>query len=113
MEHVKSIQFQYMFGDDILVAPVIRKNEESQTFYVPEGEWIYFWDNDITVTGPKDGFTIESDIGFPPAFFLKDSAFASDFEKVAEYYSRLPCNPNIPFEDTEVDALESYFNEHF
>merc|ERR1711953_181706 len=115
MEHVKSIQFQYKFGDgdDILVAPVIRKNEESQTFYVPEGEWIYFWDNDITVTGPKDGFTIESDIGFPPAFFLKDSAFASDFEKVAEYYSRLPCNPNIPFEDTEVDALESYFNEHF
>jgi alpha-glucosidase (family GH31 glycosyl hydrolase) len=39
-----------MFGDNILVAPVL--HESRAQCYLPEGTWTDFWSNE-TVTGPK------------------------------------------------------------
>lgn len=32
---------QYMFGDDILVSPVIKKGQREKSVYLPKGTWVY------------------------------------------------------------------------
>jgi alpha-glucosidase (family GH31 glycosyl hydrolase) len=34
---------EYMLGDDLLVAPVIRPDERNRTLYLPPGRWIDWW----------------------------------------------------------------------
>jgi alpha-glucosidase (family GH31 glycosyl hydrolase) len=36
---------QYLFGRDILVAPVVEKGATTRTLYLPHGTWYDFWDN--------------------------------------------------------------------
>lgn len=36
---------QYLFGRDILIAPVVEKGATSRTLYLPHGTWYDFWDN--------------------------------------------------------------------
>lgn len=42
---------QYMLGDDLLVAPVMRAGARSRKVYLPEGEWVDFWTRTV-VKGP-------------------------------------------------------------
>ena len=35
---------EYMLGDALLVAPLLEENAESRKVYLPEGEWIGFFD---------------------------------------------------------------------
>ena len=51
----------YMWGDDFLVAPIVQAGETSQTFYLPAGKWINFWNdqvikggNNVTLSAPID-----------------------------------------------------------
>ena len=37
---------QFMFGDWLLVAPVVYENAKSLIIYLPEGEWFNFWTNE-------------------------------------------------------------------
>lgn len=34
---------QYMFGDNLLVAPVVNQGETNKSIYLPQGDWIDFW----------------------------------------------------------------------
>ncbi len=41
----------YLWGDDILVAPVTREGERLRKVYLPKGEWYDFWDNKVYAGG--------------------------------------------------------------
>jgi alpha-glucosidase (family GH31 glycosyl hydrolase) len=43
---------EYLFGPDILVAPVWRTGERAREVYLPEGEWRSWWDASERHTGP-------------------------------------------------------------
>jgi alpha-glucosidase (family GH31 glycosyl hydrolase) len=52
---------QYLWGDDILVAPVTRQGATAWTVYLPEGTWYDFWTHEayrghrgVTVAAPLD-----------------------------------------------------------
>lgn len=36
-------QYQFMFGDDLLVAPVIDEGATEHSLYLPDGQWCEFW----------------------------------------------------------------------
>jgi alpha-glucosidase (family GH31 glycosyl hydrolase) len=53
--------YQYMFGRDLLVCPVVEEGAQQWDAYLPEGEWIDFWTHErysgkqtITVDVPLD-----------------------------------------------------------
>ncbi|MCM8532040.1 MAG: glycoside hydrolase family 31 protein [Lentisphaeraceae bacterium] len=49
---VREIDDQFLFGDDILVCPIMEPAVNSRTIYLPKGEW-YDMNNHESITGPK------------------------------------------------------------
>ncbi len=47
------IDDQFMFGEDLLIAPVTQENQQARSVYLPEGDWYDFW-NGEKVSGPVD-----------------------------------------------------------
>ena len=59
------------------------------------------------IEGPKNGFEVESRIGYPPVFYRKNSEFESDFRQIARQHGgRLPCPITPSGTETEYDAIE-------
>jgi alpha-D-xyloside xylohydrolase len=50
-EQAAAIDDEYLFGPSLLVAPVCDPGADSREVYLPEGEWIDFWENTVYV-GP-------------------------------------------------------------
>lgn len=70
-----NIQDQYMWGENILVAPVLQKEITKRSYYLPEGNWLYssMEKKFVSVTGGKwltDSVSLEK---IP--FFIREGAF--------------------------------------
>jgi alpha-glucosidase (family GH31 glycosyl hydrolase) len=50
----KDLWEEYLFGDDILVAPVWRVGQRTQHVYLPAGDWVDYWNPARRVAGPAD-----------------------------------------------------------
>ena len=46
---------EYLWGRDLLVAPVVEKGATSRTVYLPRGTWFDFWTNERVDSGPATG----------------------------------------------------------
>lgn len=46
-----SLDQQYMFGDDIIFAPIVNQGQTTKKFYIPDGEWILTMNNEIYTKG--------------------------------------------------------------
>jgi alpha-glucosidase len=49
---VLNISDEYLFGPEVLVAPIMDEGATHRKVYLPAGEWIDFW-NDTAYSGPK------------------------------------------------------------
>ena len=58
----RNLSTQFFLGDDILVAPVLKKNVRTVDCFVPEDGWILCWDRKEYTKG---WHTIPSPIGEP------------------------------------------------
>lgn len=79
------IQYQYLFGTDILVKPVVNKGQVIQGVYLPSDQWIHFWTG--TEYQGKQVVQVECPIGYPPVFYKKDSPYSSLFAMISKKYS--------------------------
>ena len=70
-----SLKDEFLLGEDLLVAPVIKKGVKMRSVYFPEGEWIDVWTKKSFI-GPVSE-NVHSEIGFPPVF-IKKNGQASD-----------------------------------
>jgi len=61
---------QYLFGDDLLVAPVVEQGATDRDVIFPDGKWISWWTGDIVV-GPKTE-NVSAPLDFLP-LYLKQS----------------------------------------
>ena len=69
-------RYQYFYGNDLLVAPVIKKNRKSWKVYVPAGEWRNLWSGKEIAPGWQ---MVDAPMGRPPVFYRGDSSFAKLF----------------------------------
>ncbi len=76
-----SVQDQYLYGADLIVAPVIEAGAQRRRVLLPEGrDWVHMWRGKGYAPGWHD---IAAPIGEPPVFFATDSNYAGHFADLA------------------------------
>jgi alpha-glucosidase len=77
-----ALQDQFLYGADLLVAPVVEQGATSRRVVLPgEGSWRHVWSGVDYACGTHD---IAAPIGHPPVFYRTDSAFAGLFAAMQE-----------------------------
>ena len=79
-QDVQAIQDSYLYGADMLVAPVIEQGAVRRQVYLPDSGWLHLWTGRALAHGWHD---VAAPIGMPPVFFRPDSAFAPLFAGIA------------------------------
>jgi len=75
------LEYQYMYGRDLMVAPVIRKRSRTRRLYLPDDEWIHAWSG----REYKGGWhRVKAPLGEPPVFYRKGSEYENLFSKLRE-----------------------------
>jgi alpha-glucosidase len=77
------LQDQYLYGADLMVAPVIEAGTIMRKVYLPGGSgtvWRHVWSAQAYGPGWHD---VAAPIGQPPVFFREGSAFAPLFASLA------------------------------
>jgi alpha-glucosidase len=71
-ENTYNIDDQYMFGDSMMLAPVVTKGQTSRSVYLPKGEtWVDFWTKKEYNGGQT--ITVNAPLESLPIFVKKDS----------------------------------------
>jgi len=78
------LQYEYLFGQDIYIRPVLKENSDNQRVYLPDDDWIHLWSGKEY----KGDQIIEIDcpIGYPPVFYRKKSNYKKLFETITNKY---------------------------
>lgn len=82
---VYDLQYEFLFGQDLYVKPIVKGNSLSQNCYLPSDSWVHLWTGQEFTGGEV---TVEAPIGYPPVFYRKQSSFRSLFEKISEKYGK-------------------------
>lgn len=75
-----TIQDQYLYGADLMVAPVVEQGEARRRVYLPDGAWRHVWSGADYAPGWHN---VPAPIGQPPVFYRAGSAFAPLFKELA------------------------------
>jgi alpha-glucosidase len=97
---------QYMFGSDVLVAPVLRESVTTRSVYLPKGDWFDFW------TGKKfdggQGHTVPVTIASLP-LFVREGAFIFR-QPIVQHTGQMPGLP-LSVEVFPADSSEAWLYE--
>ncbi len=75
-----TIQDQFLYGADVMVAPVIEAGAMMRRVYLPDGAWRHLWSGRDYPSGWHD---VPAPIGEPAVFYRPASAFAELFRSLA------------------------------
>ncbi len=81
--------YEFLFGDDLLVAPVVKDGEIRWDVYLPRGTWYDFW-TDRAYTGPA-GVTVDAPLERVP-IFVRGGAIVPT-QQIVEYVDQAAINP--------------------
>lgn len=80
------VQDQYLYGSDLLVAPVVEEGVDARDVILPGNvSWVDCWTGRELLPGRH---TVDAPIGRPPVFYRAQSAYRSLFETMAEVLTR-------------------------
>ncbi len=79
----RRLKYQYLYGRDLLVAPVIKKGARRWKVYLPDDRWTGFWDSQAY--GKRGGGIVEvgAPLGKPPVFYRTGSSWTDTFTAAA------------------------------
>jgi len=78
--------YEYMYGDDLLVAPVLIPGADSWTVYLPGPEnWVHLWSDEL-LQGPLV-YEVLSPLGKPPVFYRESSPWKELFVQIKRNYN--------------------------
>jgi alpha-glucosidase len=75
------LKYQYLYGRDLLVAPVLRRGRRRWRVYLPDDRWIHLWSGREEKKGWR---TVAAPLGDPPVFYRARSRFAPLFAALPE-----------------------------
>lgn len=77
-----ALQESYLYGADLLVAPVIKPGVERWSTYLPAGtEWVEVWTGNAHAGGQM--VTVDAPLGQPPLFYRQGSSWTGLFAGIA------------------------------
>ncbi|WP_446898455.1 alpha-glucosidase [Clostridium sp. LBM24168] len=78
-EKCYTIKYEYLYGRDILVAPVYKPGKRMWKLYLPEDNWVHLWTGKEYEGGE---ISIQVPIGQPSVFYRKNSEYKDLFKKI-------------------------------
>lgn len=75
--HTHTIDDEFLLGEDLLVAPILKKNTFARNVYLPLGDWIFAYDGKYFEGGKS--YNISSEYGKPIAFIKQGSKWENLF----------------------------------
>ncbi|THD67995.1 DUF4968 domain-containing protein [Robertkochia marina] len=75
-QHTHYRNDEFIFGNHILVCPILEPNAKGRRMYLPRGKWYNFWTNDL-LSGGKETW-VEADIDQVPVF-VKEGAIVPNY----------------------------------
>ena len=79
--------YQYMFGDDLLVAPVLQPGVDSWEVYLPgPDDWMWLWTNSLYQKGGFQTINVSAPLGYTPVFYRANSQYKEIFMEIAQLY---------------------------
>ncbi|MCR4562334.1 MAG: alpha-glucosidase [Bacilli bacterium] len=80
-ERSKVEKREFLFGEDILAAPVLREGKTTHNVFLPKGKWVQFFTGREYEEGDHE---IPSPLGTPIAFYRKGSEHSKLFEEITK-----------------------------
>ncbi|NEP11510.1 MAG: alpha-glucosidase [Symploca sp. SIO2C1] len=75
--NVYQLEDQFLYGSEFLVKPVLQKGKTSVDVYLPAGEWVHLWSNQIYSSSRSQGkIKVSAPMGKPAVFYRQNSAAA-------------------------------------
>jgi alpha-glucosidase len=84
-----SQESEFLFGDDLLVAPVVMNQRTEREVYLPRGDWYDFW-TDRRYAGPTS-IVVDAPLDRIP-IFVRGGAIVPT-QQIVEYSDQAPINP--------------------
>ncbi len=82
------VQYEYLFGDDLLVAPVVAEGAVEAEVYLPGPQgWVWLWDADEAVLQGPMAVAVEAPLGQTPVFYKAGSQWTDLFRQIADAYA--------------------------
>ena len=80
-----SQDYEYMYGSDLLVAPVLLPGVDTWTVYLPGPEnWVHLWTEEV-VQG-QSSYVAAAPMGNPPVFYRENSAWKTLFQTIRNQF---------------------------
>ena len=73
------IAYEYLFGRDLLVAPVYEEGRTDWEVYLPEDTWVHLFTKEVYQGGR---YTVSAEIGDIPVFYRQNSEFSNLFATI-------------------------------
>jgi alpha-glucosidase len=74
------LQYEYLFGKDMLIKPVVHPGQTHQEVYLPDDIWVHLW------TGKhfegNQTINVSCPVGYPPVFYRALSEHKNLFENI-------------------------------
>ncbi len=87
--NVTGIGNEFMFGNDLLVSPVMVQGETNHTVYLPEGDWFDYWTGHKFIGGTNFQFAVTMN-SIP--IFVRGGGFIFR-QPVVQFTGQMPGNP--------------------
>ena len=71
--------YEYLFGRDLLVAPVHEQGKDEWSVYLPEDDWVHLFTKEKYTGGTV---TVKAPVGSIPVFYRQASSFKTLFESI-------------------------------
>ncbi|NLH38360.1 MAG: alpha-glucosidase [Thermotogaceae bacterium] len=81
VDNIEECKYEYLFGKDLLVAPVLEPNTEEWEVVLPPDAWIHMWSGKRYDGGRHK---VSAPLGHPPVFYRDASHWKKLFEEVGD-----------------------------